>query len=91
MKKGHPATNKYAGLKELKCCCKMENMDLTQAASSTKSQKDVAVLIRTFRNSDSSLDLQKTLAEIRPNYIVMYHSNVTAIRNIEVCTTNLGA
>ncbi|KAI4455174.1 dna repair endonuclease xpf [Holotrichia oblita] len=57
----------------------MENMNLSQLAEPT----DLAILIQTFK-SDNYLLLQKTLEDVQPNYIILYHSNVTIIRQIEL-------
>lgn len=59
----------------------MENMDVTQLTDPA----DVAISIQTFK-SDNYWSLQKSLEDIEPNYIVMYHSNITTIRQIEVTT-----
>jgi len=59
-------------------------LNLTQICDATKSNPNPTILIQTFRNSDSSLELQKILEEVQPNFIIMYHSNMTAIRNIEL-------
>ncbi|KAK5647030.1 hypothetical protein RI129_005494 [Pyrocoelia pectoralis] len=61
-----------------------ENMDLTQLCEAAKANTNPTILIQTFRKADSTLELQKVLNEIRPNYVIMYHSNITAIRNIEM-------
>lgn len=43
------------------------------------------VCIQTFKTGeDGPLSLERTLNEIDPSYVIMYHSNVTAIRQIEV-------
>lgn len=57
----------------------MENMDLTKVGKS-----DPLIIIQTFKNDGSSLALSKTLNEMQPNFIIMYHSDMTAIRQIEV-------
>lgn len=41
--------------------------------------------IQTFKvGDDGALSLERTLNEIDPSYVIMYHCNVTAIRQIEV-------
>lgn len=43
------------------------------------------VWIQTFKNEQFGIvSLQKVLSEIQPQYVIMYHYNVTAIRQIEV-------
>lgn len=60
----------------------MENLDLTQMIQQWAKP---IVCIQTFKTGeDGPLSLEKTLNEINPRYIVMYHSNVSAIRQIEV-------
>lgn len=60
----------------------MENLDITQMIQNWTKP---IVCIQTFKTGDDGpLSLDRTLNEINPRYIVMYHGNVTAIRNIEV-------
>ncbi|XP_017772571.1 PREDICTED: DNA repair endonuclease XPF isoform X1 [Nicrophorus vespilloides] len=60
----------------------MENMNFTQLLEGKK--KAPTILIQTFKHSDNFLSLLRTLDEIKPNFIIMYHSNITAIRQIEL-------
>lgn len=57
----------------------MENMDL-----STIERSEPVILIQTFKTDGNILSLQTTLDDFQPNFIIMYHSNMTAIRQIEV-------
>lgn len=57
----------------------MENMDLTKIEKT-----DPTIIIQTFKNGGNVLSLVKTLNDMQPNFIIMYHSNMTAIRQIEV-------
>lgn len=60
----------------------MENEDITKIM--TDSNKPM-VFIRTFKSEINGTDsLDRTLETIKPRYIVMYHSHVTALRQIEV-------
>uniref|UniRef100_A0A8W7PUW3 DNA repair endonuclease XPF n=1 Tax=Anopheles coluzzii TaxID=1518534 RepID=A0A8W7PUW3_ANOCL len=60
----------------------MEQMDITTVV---KESNRPLVFIQTFKSETSGLgSLDRTLEQIRPRYIVMYHTNVTAIRQIEV-------
>nr|XP_022901914.1 DNA repair endonuclease XPF isoform X1 [Onthophagus taurus] len=59
-------------------CEEMDNLDLTRLCMDKPT-----IVIQTFK-SDNCLSLQKTLEELQPNYIIMYHSNMTAIRQIEM-------
>uniref|UniRef100_A0A182W0P9 DNA repair endonuclease XPF n=1 Tax=Anopheles minimus TaxID=112268 RepID=A0A182W0P9_9DIPT len=60
----------------------MEQMDIT---SVVKESNRPLVFIQTFKSETNGLgSLDRTLEQIRPRYIVMYHTNVTAIRQIEV-------
>lgn len=59
----------------------MENMDLTQL-NETKTKP--TILIQTFKANDNFLSLMKTLEDLKPNFIIMYHSDMAAVRQIEV-------
>lgn len=60
----------------------MENMDLTQII---QHHNRPIVCIQTFKTGDDGpLSLNKTLDEINPRYVVLYHTNVSAVRQIEV-------
>lgn len=60
----------------------MENMDISKIASTTTKP---IVCIQTFKSCEESvLSLDRTLREMNPDFIILYHSNVTAIRQIEV-------
>lgn len=55
----------------------LENLNLTKLMQPT-------ILIQTFKCDDKFVSLEQLLQELKPHYIIMYHSNVTAIRQIEV-------
>lgn len=60
-------------------------MDEFNISSVISSMQKPAVCIQTFRsdmNKHSSMDI--TLQEMQPDYIILYNSNVTAIRQIEI-------
>lgn len=60
----------------------MENLDVTQMIQNWSKP---IVCIQTFKSGeDGPLSLDRTLNDINPRYVVMYHSNVSAIRQIEV-------
>lgn len=60
----------------------MENLDITQMINNWSKP---IVCIQTFKTGeDGPLSLERTLNDINPRYIIMYHSNVSAIRQIEV-------
>ncbi|XP_035780009.1 DNA repair endonuclease XPF-like [Anopheles albimanus] len=61
----------------------MENMDITMAV---KDCNRPLVFIQTFKSEANGAlgSLDRTLEQINPRYIIMYHTNVTAIRQIEV-------
>lgn len=61
----------------------MENMDLTQLLDLKKENPNPTILIQTFKNS-GTCSLIQTLEEIKPGYIIMYHSDMSAVRQIEV-------
>lgn len=57
-------------------------MNITQIANTTTKP---IVCIQTFKSCEESvLSLDRTLREMNPGFIILYHSNVTAIRQIEV-------
>ncbi|XP_037032816.1 DNA repair endonuclease XPF [Bradysia coprophila] len=59
----------------------LENLDVTQILNTTTKP---IVCIQTFKNyEDGVLSLEHTLNGMDPGYVIMYHSNVTAIRQIE--------
>lgn len=60
----------------------MENLNITQITNTTTKP---IVCIQTFKScEDSVLSLERTLREMNPGFVILYHSNVTAIRQIEV-------
>lgn len=60
----------------------LDNLDITNVVNT--SPKPI-VWIQTFKSEQFGLvSLQKVLTEIQPQYVIMYHYNVTAIRQIEV-------
>ncbi|KAJ6645403.1 DNA repair endonuclease XPF [Pseudolycoriella hygida] len=59
----------------------LENLDVTQILNTTTKP---IVCIQTFKNyEDGLMSLEQTLNGMDPGYIIMYHCNVTAIRQIE--------
>lgn len=61
----------------------MENMNFTQFCQ-TAAQTQPTILIQTFKGGENYISLQKTLEDLKPNFVIMYHSNVTAVRELEV-------
>lgn len=60
----------------------MECLDISQII---QHHRKPIVCIQTFKTGeDGPLSLERTLNEIDPSYVIMYHCNVTAIRQIEV-------
>ncbi|CAH1113748.1 unnamed protein product, partial [Psylliodes chrysocephalus] len=59
----------------------MENMDLTHICQSVNEPK---ILIQTFKGSNEFINLQNTLENVRPDFIIMYHCSMTAVREIEM-------
>ncbi|CAO1415638.1 unnamed protein product [Diamesa tonsa] len=69
-------SDKYKSINEF------EELDLTSIVTSMQKP---TVFIQTFRSDQNKMmTLDKTLDEMAPDYIVMYNSNVSAIRQIEV-------
>ncbi|KAL3282354.1 hypothetical protein HHI36_005541 [Cryptolaemus montrouzieri] len=56
----------------------MENIDLTQLVRDETPAP--TIIIQTFKGAENYINLERTLDVIQPNYIIMYHSNITAIR-----------
>lgn len=42
------------------------------------------IIVQTFKGGKGFVNLQRSLEEVNPSYIIMYHSNITAIREIEM-------
>ncbi|XP_041988580.1 DNA repair endonuclease XPF [Aricia agestis] len=57
----------------------MENLDLTQL----ENEKPI-VCIQTFKQNGNYFSLEQTLEGLRPEYIIMYHSDIAAVRQIEL-------
>ncbi|CAO1410792.1 unnamed protein product [Diamesa serratosioi] len=63
-------------------CSEFVDLDLTAIINTMQKP---TVFIQTFRSDQNKMmTLDKTLSEMNPDYIVMYNSNVSAIRQIEV-------
>lgn len=60
----------------------LENIDLTQLAQGE--QQTPTIIIQTFKGAENYISLERTLDVISPDYIIMYHSNITAVREIEM-------
>lgn len=67
----------------------MENLNITQLCEAASETSDLTIFIQTLKKNDDSLDLLSTLEEMQPNFIIMYHTDITAIRNIEVLFINV--
>ncbi|XP_045533645.1 DNA repair endonuclease XPF isoform X1 [Pieris brassicae] len=57
----------------------IENLDLTQI----EKEKPI-ICIQTFKQNGNHLSLEQTLEALRPEYIILYHSDVAAVRQIEL-------
>ncbi|GBP45164.1 DNA repair endonuclease XPF [Eumeta japonica] len=57
----------------------MEKLDITQVTV----EKPI-IMIQTFKENGNHFSLEQTLENMRPEFIIMYHSDVSAIRQIEV-------
>lgn len=42
------------------------------------------ICIQTFKENGNHFSLEKTLESLRPEYIILYHSDVSAVRQIEL-------
>lgn len=60
----------------------MEGLDVSQII---QHHRKPIVCIQTFKvGEDGPLSLERTLNEMDPSYVIMYHANVSATRQIEV-------
>lgn len=60
----------------------MENLDITAAVAA---RKQPLICLQTFKTEkEGSMALERILDEIQPQYVIMYHCNVTAIRQLEI-------
>lgn len=60
----------------------LDNLDITQII---QQRNKPIVCIQTFKTGDDGpLSLERTLNELNPRYVIMYHCNVMAVRQIEV-------
>ncbi|KAG5880660.1 hypothetical protein JTB14_022822 [Gonioctena quinquepunctata] len=54
----------------------MENMDLTQICESISEPK---IIIQTFKGAGNFINLQDTLQNLKPNFVILYHCSMTAM------------
>ncbi|XP_037932072.1 DNA repair endonuclease XPF-like [Teleopsis dalmanni] len=60
----------------------LENFDITAAVAA---RKQPFICIQTFKTErEGSLALDRVLEELEPDYVIMYNTNVTAIRQLEI-------
>lgn len=57
----------------------MDHLDITQI----EAEKPI-ICIQTFKENGNHFSLEHTLETLRPEYIILYHSDVAAVRQIEV-------
>ncbi|KAI8422398.1 hypothetical protein MSG28_006247 [Choristoneura fumiferana] len=57
----------------------IDNLDITQI----ELEKPI-ICIRTFKENGNSFSLEQCLENLRPEYIILYHSDVAAVRQIEL-------
>ncbi|XP_075974151.1 DNA repair endonuclease XPF mei-9 isoform X2 [Anticarsia gemmatalis] len=57
----------------------MDNLDITQL----EIEKPV-ICIQTFKENGCNFSLEKSLEALRPDYIILYHSDIAAVRQIEL-------
>lgn len=66
-------------------CLQMENLDVSKIVAA---QNHPIICIQTFKTErEGSMALDRLLEEVSPQYVAMYHCNVTAIRQLEVFET----
>lgn len=59
----------------------LDNMDLTQICATVDEPK---VIIKTFKEANTFVNLQHALENLKPSFIIMYHISMTAVREVEV-------
>ncbi|XP_055854991.1 DNA repair endonuclease XPF [Episyrphus balteatus] len=60
----------------------MENLDITATIARNKQP---LICIQTFKTErEGVMGLDRILAELQPHYVIMYHCNIAAIRQLEV-------
>ncbi|XP_067634879.1 DNA repair endonuclease XPF isoform X2 [Eurosta solidaginis] len=60
----------------------LEDLDITAAVAA---RKQPLICIQTFKTErEGAMSLDRILDEIQPQYVIMYHCNVTAIRQLEI-------
>ncbi|XP_053612217.1 DNA repair endonuclease XPF isoform X2 [Plodia interpunctella] len=57
----------------------IDNLDITQI----ESEKPI-IIIQTFKENGNHFSLEQTLETLKPEYIILYHSDVSAVRQIEL-------
>ncbi|KAM3964283.1 DNA repair endonuclease XPF mei-9 [Aphomia sociella] len=57
----------------------LDNLDITQI----ETEKPI-ICIQTFKENGNNYSLERTLELLRPEYIILYHSDVSAVRQIEL-------
>ncbi|XP_063534990.1 DNA repair endonuclease XPF isoform X1 [Cydia strobilella] len=57
----------------------IDNLDITQL----ETEKPI-ICIRTFKENGNHFSLEQSLESLRPEYIILYHSDVAAVRQIEL-------
>ncbi|XP_063621572.1 DNA repair endonuclease XPF isoform X1 [Cydia splendana] len=57
----------------------IDNLDITQL----ETEKPI-ICIRTFKENGNHFSLEQALESLRPEYIILYHSDVAAVRQIEL-------
>lgn len=60
-------------------CFQAEDLDL----SKLEVEKPI-ICIQTFKQNGNNFSLEQTLESFRPEYIILYHSDMSAVRQIEV-------
>ncbi|KAJ2942618.1 hypothetical protein O0L34_g2084 [Tuta absoluta] len=57
----------------------LDTLDITQI----EAEKPL-IYIQTFKEDGNHLSLEKTLETLRPEYVILYHSDVSAVRQLEL-------
>ncbi|RVE46864.1 hypothetical protein evm_008509 [Chilo suppressalis] len=74
-----PQKNKYLDESIFEPITQIDNLDITQMENDKP-----LIFIQTFKENGNNFSLEQSLEILRPEYIILYHSDVSAVRQIEL-------
>lgn len=70
----------YCGISFENCLfLQIDNLDITQLVT-----EKPLIYIQTFKENGNNFSLEQTLEKLRPEHIILYHSDMSAVRQIEL-------